>query len=194
MANKASKITSYSEEQVNRLLEQLATGKSLNMICKAKDMPTRQAVRLWCLNVEGFQKRYNIAREQGYDRIAERTFDIAENINFEKMSVRCARAALQEMQAALGDTVTAEQWKSIREILLRNAVDPKFAGAEVRKAELRINTSKWFLSKLFPTQYGERVALDHTHKDKELTPEEVQQEIDSLQKKVSLGSSQGKLN
>lgn len=39
------------------------------------------------------------------------------------------------------------------------------SGEAINRARLRVDTRKWLLSKLRPTEYGEKQAIEHTGKD-----------------------------
>ena len=58
--------TRYSQEIIDRIVEGLEHGKSLVVICRDEDMPSRQAVYNW-VNADGeLGQRLREARELGY--------------------------------------------------------------------------------------------------------------------------------
>lgn len=65
-------------EQRKRILDQLADGKSLRSICKAKAMPAISTVMEWCSNDKDWAEQYARARAAGDDAMAEDIQDIAD--------------------------------------------------------------------------------------------------------------------
>lgn len=61
-----------SDKQRETILARLAEGESLSAICRDKDMPSREAVRLWQNADEEFDLAVTRAREDGFER---RAFD-----------------------------------------------------------------------------------------------------------------------
>jgi U3 small nucleolar RNA-associated protein 14 len=53
-----------------RILERLREGESLSAICRDKDMPSRETVRLWQKDDEEFDLAVTRAREDGFEKRA----------------------------------------------------------------------------------------------------------------------------
>ena len=68
----------FTKELAARICERLAAGESLRAICRDGDMPSGPTVRGWVLNNEGFSQQYTLARELGYQEMADEIIDIAD--------------------------------------------------------------------------------------------------------------------
>jgi len=65
--------TKFGTEVIDRIVEQLAEGKSLTAICKGPGMPKRQTVHAWMRTSDELAGRLLEAREIGFLDLAERT-------------------------------------------------------------------------------------------------------------------------
>jgi hypothetical protein len=63
--------TKFGPEVIDRIVEQLAEGKSLTLICREEGMPTRQCVHNWMRGSEELAGRLLEAREIGFHLRAE---------------------------------------------------------------------------------------------------------------------------
>lgn len=63
--------TLYGPEVIERIVEQLAEGKSLTAICKQRGMPSRSQVQRWMLSDSDIAARLMDAREIGFAFRAE---------------------------------------------------------------------------------------------------------------------------
>lgn len=68
----------FTEATIARLLDQLAKGKSLSAICKAKGMPDRRTIQRWMQADDEFADRLQEARETGFHEYAEATLELVE--------------------------------------------------------------------------------------------------------------------
>ena len=69
----------YSDALAAEICERLATGESLNAICKDPHMPTRQAVHEWiAANRAGFGDKYARARAVQADHYADEIIEIVD--------------------------------------------------------------------------------------------------------------------
>lgn len=74
-----SRPSLYSDALAAELCERLASGESLNAICKDPHMPTRQAVHEWIAdNRAGFGDKYARAREVQADHFADEIISIVD--------------------------------------------------------------------------------------------------------------------
>ena len=149
MGNKKTKVeekrqhgaqTVYTKEKAEFVLAELADGQSLRRICNSKegtafDPPLKPStIRNWVVDdVEGFAAQYAHARDVGLDAIAEEIFDIADDGTNDYMTI------------TKGDF---EYNVEDREVTSRS--------------KLRVDSRKWYLSKMAPKRYGDK--LDLTHK------------------------------
>jgi len=69
----------YSDELAAEIFERLASGESLNAICRDAHMPTRQAVHEWIAdNRAGFGDKYARARAAQADHYADEIIEIVD--------------------------------------------------------------------------------------------------------------------
>lgn len=124
----------YTPEVAYFILEKLAEGISLREICREHEQtPDESTVRKWALDdVEGFAARYTRAREIGYHSMADEIFDIADDGRNDWMDRTNAR--------------TGE-------------VDQVPNHENINRSRLRVDSRKWFLSKVLPKIYGEKLAV-----------------------------------
>jgi hypothetical protein len=87
----------YSDELAAEICERLASGESLNAICRDESMPTRQAVHEWIAdNRAGFGDKYARARAMQVEHYADEIIDIADAVAGETESavVQAAKLAI----------------------------------------------------------------------------------------------------
>lgn len=121
--------TNYTEAIANEICERLAQGQTLRTICKDEHIPAESTVRWWVItDREGFSAHYTRARDLGLDAIAEELFDIADD--------------------------GSNDWMTVG----REGAEYQVENKEVtNRSKLRVETRKWYLSKLAPKRYGEKV-------------------------------------
>lgn len=121
--------TTYTEAIANEICERLAAGQTLRTICKDDHIPAESTVRWWVItDREGFSAHYTRARDLGLDAIAEELFDIADD--------------------------GTNDWMTVG----REGAEYQVENKEVtNRSKLRVETRKWYLSKLAPKRYGEKV-------------------------------------
>lgn len=73
--------TLYCDETANRVLELIATGRSLKRICEENDdLPHRDTIYRWLLRHSDFFDRYTEAREVQADCVADNVLNVAEKV------------------------------------------------------------------------------------------------------------------
>ncbi|TBG41885.1 hypothetical protein ELG77_08930 [Rhizobium leguminosarum] len=145
----------YSKEKADFILGLLADGKSLRFICDTEQgqafvPPLKPStIRWWVVDdVDGFAAQYARARDIGLDAVADELFDIADDGSNDLMTIE------------KGDTSYEMENKEV-----------------TNRSKLRVETRKWYLSKLAPKRYGDK--LDVTHKGDEECPVEFTVKIDN---------------
>ena len=125
--------SSYTPEIAREICERLAAGETLRAICRSDERyPSEVTVRRWALdNVQGFAAQYALARDLGLDAIADETFEISDD----------GRNDWVEKQRDDGSTYIA------------------LDAEHVARSRLRLDTRKWYLSKLAPKRYGDALKL-----------------------------------
>lgn len=125
--------SSYHPELAAEICDRLSTGESLRSICRDLHMPAESSVRQWVVDdSHGFAAQYARARDIALDLMADDTLHIADD--------------------------GSNDWME------RN--DPENPGWMINgehqaRSRLRVDTRKWYLSKLAPKRYGDRLALEH---------------------------------
>ena len=115
----------YTDEISEEICERLASGQSLNRICKDEHLPHRATVMRWLLSDDDMYKRfcdnYAKARDIQYQLMADDIIDIADD--------------------GVNDYVESS--------------DPenegyRLNGENIGRSRLRVDTRKWFMSKVLP--------------------------------------------
>lgn len=115
------------------ICERLAAGESLNAICKDDGMPGEATVRGWVLDDrEGFAAKYRRAREIQAHKLAEEIIEISNT------PVKGAKTKTNEK----GEVETTE-------------------GDMIEHRRLQVDARKWYLSKVLPKVYGDKMEIDH---------------------------------
>lgn len=74
------RLTEYTPELAAAICDRMASGESLNAICKDDGMPAESTVRLWASSDrDGFAAKYARAREALMDFHAEELLEIADD-------------------------------------------------------------------------------------------------------------------
>jgi hypothetical protein len=119
----------YTPEIADRILDELMSGRPLDVICEAPDMPAASSVRRWITeDREGFAARYWQAREIGCHAIADQTLPIVDDRR--------------------NDWIVQQREDGTIEKIL----DPE----RVNRARLRIKARHWLVAKLLPKKFGDR--------------------------------------
>lgn len=121
----------YTPELAQRICARIAEGESLRSICRDEDMPGDATVRAWAINdVEGFSAQYTKARDIALDLMADDLIEIADTPQLGQKTKTNEK----------GETETTE-------------------GDMIEHRRLRVDARKWYLSKLAPKRYGDKVAV-----------------------------------
>lgn len=127
----------YSQEIAEKICERLAAGESLNAICKDKGLPAESTVRRWALlDVDGFAANYARARELQAHFLAEQIINISDT-PLEGQEITIKADGSQETKV----------------------------GDMLGHRKLQVDSRKWYLSKVLPKVYGDKLALggdDHS--------------------------------
>lgn len=69
----------YGPEIREQILERMAQGESLSVICRTRGMPTRTTVLVWVTTEPEFERLYDRARQAMGDALAEQILEIADD-------------------------------------------------------------------------------------------------------------------
>jgi hypothetical protein len=124
--------TDYTAEIAAAICARLAAGESLRAICRDEVMPGDATVRGWVLDDrEGFAAQYTRAREMQAHTLADEVLEIGDDARNDWMVRNGAGAVGYELN-----------------------------GEHVQRSRLRSDNRKWYLSKVLPKVYGDK--LQHT--------------------------------
>lgn len=87
----AGRPTKYNDELAAEICTRLSNGKSLRSICKMKDMPSPESVRLWLIKYPEFMAQYALAREEQADSIFDECLDIVDKKTMTPEEIQHAR-------------------------------------------------------------------------------------------------------
>lgn len=140
--NKMGRPTKYSKGLVDTICKRLAKGESLLRICRDEEMPSRETVYQWLFDEEKeyFSDNYTKARNAQADVLFDELLDIADDGTNDYME------------------------RESRDGSVFNTVDHE----HIARSRLRVDTRKWYLSKVLPKKYGEKLDVDHTSKGKQI--------------------------
>lgn len=140
--NKGGRPTVYSDGIVFTICTRLSHGESLRQICKDDDMPGLTTIIDWLNDTtkEGFHKQYDRARALQAEIMFDEIIEISDD--------------------GTNDWTDREVGKD----RLIRAADHE----HIQRSKLRVDTRKWYLSKVLPKKYGEK--LDVTSGGKEIKP------------------------
>ncbi|ATI84294.1 DNA packaging protein [Salmonella enterica subsp. enterica] len=150
---KIGRPSDYTEELAEIICLRLAEGESLRSVCRDDGMPSKQAVLRWLARNESFRAQYVRAKEEGAEAIAEELFDIADDGTNDWME------KLDKDGEAIGYQLNGEH---------------------VQRSKLRIDTRKWYLSKIMPKKYGDHIQHEQKITITDLSDEELDRRLMEL--------------
>lgn len=121
----------YTSEIADKICHRLAEGESLRAICRDDEMPGRETVRVWLSVHPEFKGKFDEARILQAEGLADELMEIA-------------------------DDGTNDYVERVRDGKTETAFDAE----HVARSRLRVDTRKWYLSKVLPKVYGDK--LQHT--------------------------------
>ncbi len=130
----------YTPELADAICVRLAGGESLNAICAPDEMPAESTVRLWAVtDLDGFSAKYARAREAQADALAEEIIEISDDGTNDWMERRSE----------------SEKGAGVNTGWVLN-------GEHVQRSRLRVDSRKWFASKVAPKKYGDKITQEHS--------------------------------
>lgn len=137
--------STFTQELADQICAQLIEGRSLRSICSDDGFPSASTVCRWLADNLAFREQYARAREAQADTLADEILDIADD----------GRNDWMEVETKKGSFI-------------------KLNDEAVSRSKLRVDSRKWFASKLAPKKYGDKVETTHEMGDT------MQQWIDKL--------------
>jgi hypothetical protein len=123
--------TIKTKAKVDLILEGIAQGKSARAMCIEAGISQR-VLWNWLANDEELMQQYARAKEIGLDYMAEDMLDIADD--------------------------GSNDWMEKND---PNNPGYDFNGEHVQRSRLRVDARKWYLSKLAPKKYGDKIVNEH---------------------------------
>jgi hypothetical protein len=129
--------SSYTEEIGDEICARIAAGESLRSICKDDHMPVMSTVMLWVVDGKHvmFSEQYAEARRNQAEVLADELMEIADN----------GRNDFMEQSDDGG------------------GVAYKLNGEHIQRSRLRVDTRKWYLSKVLP-KFADKQQIEHSGK------------------------------
>ena len=154
----AGRPTDYNEDLAITVCSRLAEGESLASICRDPEMPVRQTIYRWLFdgNHKSFSDRYAEARKIQAETLADELFDIADDASNDWM----------ERTGKDGESVG---WQ--------------LNGEHYQRSRLRVDTRKWYLSKVLP-KFADKQQIENTHKFDGLSDVELENRIKALENEL----------
>ena len=126
----AGRPSSFTQEIADAMLARLSVGESLRSICEEDGFPSKVTVLHWLsANIE-FRTQYSHAKELAAEAIAEELFEISDDGRNDWMQRLAFKGALPSWEPC---------------------------GEHINRSRLRVDTRKWYLSKIMPKKYGDKV-------------------------------------
>ena len=135
MAEKRGRPSKYTPEIADEICDRLANGESLRSMCLDEHLPDRRTITNWLLNKEEFFRQYTQAKDVQLDLMAEEVMEIADDGSNDWME------RTNKDGESLGWIVNGEA---------------------LGRSRLRFDARRWYLSKLAPKRYGDKLNVEHT--------------------------------
>lgn len=131
----SGRTTDYTPEIAEKICKGISSGMSLRKVCASDEMPAPSTVCGWVLDdVNGFSEQYAKARRLQAELLADEIFDISDDSTNDYM---------------IRQSKSGEDYET---------VNPEVIG----RSRLRVDSRKWYLAKVLPKIYGDKVVTEHT--------------------------------
>ena len=133
----AGRPTTYTDDIATEICARIAEGESLRSICQDDHTPAMSSVMLWLIDGkhQSFSEQYAEARRIQAETLADELFDIADDGSNDWMK---------------------RHDKDGDESYVLN-------GEHVQRSRLRLDTRKWYLSKVLP-KFADKQQVEHSGK------------------------------
>jgi hypothetical protein len=120
-------------ELLAAICERIAAGESVRSVCRDEQMPAASTVFKWLTEDAAFSEQYARAKATAAEVLASELIEIADdgtNDYVERVNAKTGRLEIG------------------------------FDNEHVQRSRLRVDTRKWYLSKILPKVYGDRLDLN----------------------------------
>lgn len=126
----------YTERVAKKICERIMRKESLSKICEDPRMPSMQTVIRWFSDdrLADFREMYYYARRVQAELRVDEIFEIADDVQ--------------------------KDWKPVFD-KDQDIVDWTPDNEAIQRSKVRIETRKWYASKMLPRLYGDKVELEH---------------------------------
>lgn len=130
---KTGRPSSFTQKIADELCERISKGESVRTICKDKHMPNADTIYKWLLDEDKipFSEQYAKARAAQAEHLFDEILDIADDGTNDYV----------ERETKDGHTIVIGDHEHIN------------------RSRLRVDTRKWYLSKVLPKKYGEKIDI-----------------------------------
>ena len=125
----------YTPELIDVICALIADGNSVRAIGDMEDMPVPSTIFKWLRENEEFSEQYEKAKEESADNLVAQMLDIA------------------------------SEMPMIEEKSANGTITKRLDSAGIARNRLRVDTIKWYASKLKAKKYGDKAVMEHTGKD-----------------------------
>ena len=127
---KIGRPTGYTQDIADTICKRISQGESVRTICKDKTMPDAGTVYNWLLDKDlvSFFKQYARAKDTQAELMFDELLEIADDGSNDLMTIE------------KGDVAYEVENKEV-----------------VNRSRLRVDTRKWYLSKVLPKKYGDKI-------------------------------------
>jgi hypothetical protein len=134
MKKKNGRPTIYNEKMALEICKRLMSGETLLQICRDDHMPSRITVYAWLLDEKHlkFSNMYTHARAIQAEHMFDELIEISDDGSNDWMEI---------------------ETKAGRKIEVVNH-------EHINRSRLRVDTRKWYISKVLPKKYGEKIVED----------------------------------
>lgn len=131
--NKGGRPTKYTKALGKSICSRIAMGETVRSIARDETMPASSSIYLWLLdeNKKEFSENYNQARIAQADQFFDEIIEIADNGDYDET----------EREMADGSSYSVPNTEYMQ------------------RSRLRVDTRKWYLSKVMPKKYGDTLDL-----------------------------------
>ena len=128
--------TDYTPDLADTICARIASGESLRGICRDDGMPDAATVFRWLASnsdtYKGFREQYARARDIQADALVDEILEISDD-------------GTNDWMIRHGDDGEESGWR--------------VNGEHIQRSRLRVDSRKWFASKVAPKKYGEKLEL-----------------------------------
>lgn len=129
--NKWGRPTEYNQNMAERICDRLVEWESLRSICLDEDMPAKGTVLKWVARHKEFEDQYTRAKEHWVEWLVEEIFEIADDTSKDYI-----------------------YW------IDEDGNETKRLDSEhIQRSRLRVDTRKWYVWKVKPKKYWDKIAI-----------------------------------